>query len=315
MPLNQFARDVKEGLSSSPKRLSSKYFYDARGDKLFQQIMHLDEYYLSRAELEIFQTHKEALLEIMDHGAPFRLVELGAGDGLKTKVLLKHFLEQGVDFSYAPVDISPDVLEHLQSNLLKEIPDLKIEPLAGDYFRVLADLKFKNHTHSVAFFLGSNIGNFLSDTAINFLSSIHDNLQQGDYLMIGFDLKKDPKRILNAYNDAAGVTRAFNMNLLDRINRELDANFDTSMFDHNPIYDPMTGQCRSYLISKQPLEVHVGALNETFSFREWEPIFMEVSKKYDLEEIEELAVKTGFRLVQNFFDQEHLFCDSVWEVI
>lgn len=315
MSLDQFASDVRDGLSSYPKRLSSKYFYDSRGDALFQQIMHLDEYYLTRAELEIFQTHKEALLELLNHGSKFQLVELGAGDGLKTKVLLSHFQAARVDFTYCPVDISPNVLKLLEQNVRKEIPGIKMQPLAGDYFKVLSDLKLKNGSKTVVFFLGSNIGNFLREPAIRFLGSIHDNLQKGDLLMIGFDLKKDPKRILRAYNDSAGVTRAFNMNLLERINRELQADFNTEMFDHNPIYDPMTGECRSYLISKQALEVHVGCLGQTFSFKAWEPIFMEVSKKYDLEEISGLANATGFRVVENFFDQERLFADSVWEVI
>lgn len=311
----QFARDVEEGLSSNPKRLSSKYFYDAVGDKLFQQIMQLDEYYLTRAELNIFQTRKERFLELFDSGGAFRIVELGAGDGMKTKVLLKHFQGEGADFSYCPVDISANVLNDLERNVKAEIPELKMEPLAGDYFKVLADLKFKNHKRNIAFFLGSNIGNFRKDLAIDFLSSIQSNLQKGDFLLIGFDLKKDPKRILAAYNDSQGVTKAFNMNLLTRINKELDGDFKLENFDHNPIYDPLTGECRSYLIATEEHEVCLKSIQKKVHFRQWEPIYMEVSKKYDLVEIDELANSAGFKVVENLFDEEKLFADSIWEVV
>lgn len=315
MSKTQFAEDVKEGLNSTPKRLSSKYFYDAKGDKLFQQIMQLEEYYLTRAELNIFQTQSQHLLDLFDSGGAFRIVELGAGDGMKTKVLLKYFQEKGADFSYCPVDISANVLEDLKRNVLAELPDLKMEPLAGDYFKVLSELKFQNHKRNIAFFLGSNIGNFRKDLAIAFLSSIQQNLAKGDFLLIGFDLKKDPKRILSAYNDSQGVTRAFNINLLQRINDELGGDFDLEAFDHNPIYDPMTGECRSYLIAKTPQKVHIKELEESFEFRAWEPIYMEVSKKYDLDEIADLAESTGFRVRENLFDEEQLFADSIWEVV
>lgn len=314
MQETQFGQDVLAGLTSSPKRLSSKYFYDSIGDGLFQQIMQLDEYYLTRAELEIFQTQKERILELVKPNGPFRLVELGAGDGLKTKVLLKYFMEKQVDFSYAPVDISPNVLKLLEKNLKHEVSDLDIHPLAGDYFQVLSDLKFKDDLRNVVFFLGSNIGNFLESTAREFLKSIHDNLRKGDIVLIGIDLKKDPQKILSAYNDSKGITQRFNLNLLERINRELGGNFDIKSFLHHPVYDPLTGECRSYLISKKKQEVSILALKKSFEFDAWEPIFMEVSKKYSPEEIEQLAVSTGFRVIENVYDEQHLFTDSVWEV-
>lgn len=312
--ITQFGADVSAGLSAYPKTLSSKYFYDAKGDALFQQIMHLDEYYLTRAELEIFETQKQQLLEQIQPNGGFRLIELGAGDGLKTKVLLKYFLEQGVNFSYSPVDISANVLRVLEENLLKDIPELSINPLVGDYFQVLEDMKIKSRKRNVVFFLGSNIGNFLNETAENFLKSIHNSLKKGDILMLGFDLKKDPARILKAYNDASGVTRAFNLNLLDRINSELGGNFNTNNFQHNPVYDPMTGECRSYLLSKVDQEVYIEELDKTFSFEKWEPIFVEVSKKYSIGEIDHLARATGFTVVENMFDSQRLFTDSIWEV-
>lgn len=312
---SQFALDVRDGLQATPKHLSSKYFYDEKGDKLFQRIMKLPEYYLTRAELEIFQTKKERLLDIINPDAPFRIVELGAGDGMKTRVLLKYFLQQHADFSYSPVDISANVLRDLERNMMQDMPDLKMKPLAGDYFKVLSELKFQNHVRNIAFFLGSNIGNFRNEIALTFLRSIHDNMSSGDILMIGFDLKKDPKTILSAYNDSQGVTKAFNLNLLERINAEFGADFDLDKFDHNPIYDPLTGECRSYLISKEEMEVSLGDLDFSIRFKPWEPIFMEVSKKYDLTEINQLAENSGFKVVENLFDSGKVFTDSIWEVI
>ncbi|MEO9474111.1 MAG: L-histidine N(alpha)-methyltransferase [Cyclobacteriaceae bacterium] len=313
--MTQFKQDVLEGLSSNPKRLSSRYFYDEKGDQLFQKIMQLEEYYLSRAELCVFENHKARLLELMRPQEHFRIIELGAGDGSKTKVLLKHFTDEKASFSYCPVDISKSVLQTLRANLEAEIPNLNVEPKPGDYFQILHELKFQKDGHNVVYFLGSNIGNFLNETATGFLSSIRENLNTGDRMLIGFDLKKDPAKILAAYNDSKGVTRQFNLNLLARINTELGADFDLEAFAHNPVYDPMTGECRSYLVSLQDQEVFISSLDKRISFRKWEPIFVEVSKKYDQNEIAQLAESSGFKVVENLFDPERLFTDSVWEVV
>jgi len=313
--LNQFAKDILSGLTSKPKKLSSKYFYDAKGDKLFQEIMNLDEYYLSRAELEIFNNHKSPLLDLINNGSQFEIIELGAGDGEKTKVLLQYFQQEKAKFTYSPVDISDHVLRVLKENMNSYIPDLDIHPLTGDYFQVLQELRFNNEkSRSIVFFLGSNIGNFLDQDVISFVKSIQNNLKKGDLLMIGFDLKKDPRKVLGAYNDKSGITKAFNLNLLSRINEELGADFDLDQFEHYPVYDPMTGQCRSYLLAKKKMEVQIDHLNTKISFEAWEPVFMEVSKKYDLSEIEQLATKTGFSQIRNFFDDQKLFCNSIWEV-
>ncbi|WP_424963241.1 L-histidine N(alpha)-methyltransferase [Ekhidna sp.] len=308
--LTPLAEDVFEGLQAENKYLSSKYFYDAKGDELFQQIMHLDEYYLTRKELEIFQTHKQAILEAINGTEPFRIIELGAGDGLKTKVLLKHFIDAGVDFTYTPVDISGNVLEILEGNLKAEIPGLKIEPYEGDYFDALAEIA-ESPEKDIVFFLGSNVGNFTESEAVSFLSKLQKFLKKGDLLFMGVDLKKDPAIILNAYNDRQGVTRAFNLNLLDRINAELDGNFDTDQFLHYPYYNPHTGECRSYLISK--IDQTVTIMDEEIHFNAWEAIFMEVSKKYDKNQLAELAEKSGFIQLHSFNDERFWFADLLWQ--
>ncbi len=307
--LTPLAEDVYTGLQARNKYLSSKYFYDAKGDELFQRIMHLDEYYLTRKELEIFETHKKAILEEINDGEPFRIIELGAGDGLKTKVLLKYFIEQGVDFTYTPVDISGNVLEILESNLKADIPGLNIESYEGDYFDALAEIS-ESPEKDIVFFLGSTIGNFSQEEAEVFLTDLQNYLKEGDLLFLGVDLKKDPSIILKAYNDSQGVTREFNLNLLDRINSELGADFDRDQFLHYPYYNPHTGECRSYLISKIDQVVTIG--EDEFHFREWEAIFMEISKKYDQPQLEELASASGFRRLASFLDSERWFADLLW---
>lgn len=311
--LTYFAKDVLKGLSSKPKKLSSRYFYDAIGDKLFQQIMELEEYYPTRTEHEIFSTQKNAILQAFDR--PFRLIELGAGDGKKTKVLLKHFVDEHVSFTYSPVDISEDILEELKDSLIKEIPELRVEPLPGDYFHVMEETVSHEEQRNVVLFLGSNIGNYSNLLRDDFLQKLRENLKKGDQVLIGFDLKKDPQTILSAYNDSKGVTRDFNLNLLTRINNELGGNFDISKFQHFPSYNPDSGECRSYLLSTEDQTVRIEDIDTTFHFNKWEPIFMEISKKFDLEEIKELAERHDFMVTHNFTDVNGWFVDSVWEAM
>lgn len=314
--LSIFAQDVHTGLTTSPKCLSSKYFYDETGDQLFQSIMRLGEYYLTRSEYEIFENQKEKILKgFLGNGGSFNLIELGAGDGTKTKVLLKHFTERGVDFSYSPIDISQHVLDLLSDDLKKSIPKLKVNAIQGDYFDALTKLNQNNFQKEVVLFLGSNIGNFSNGSASKFLKRLGDNLGSGDMLFIGFDLMKDPNIILSAYNDQLGVTKAFNLNLLNRINVELGADFDLESYDHFPTYNPITGETRSYLISMKKQEVFIEATGETYSFDAWEAIHTEVSQKYSPKMINQFADQAGFKVVKNFMDGNNFYVDSLWEKI
>ncbi|MCV9389392.1 L-histidine N(alpha)-methyltransferase [Reichenbachiella ulvae] len=309
-----FLVDVLEGLRSNPKRLSSKYFYNEVGDQLFQKIMKLEEYYLTNAEHEIFQSRKEEILKAFSpNGEAFNLVEFGAGDGYKTKVLLKHFITEKADFEYMPIDISAHALEGLEENLKLEIPELKISPLQGDYFQVLDELSHSSSKRNIILFLGSNIGNFTTNQAINFLSQIRKDINPNDLLFIGIDLKKDPDTILAAYNDKEGVTAEFNLNLLRRINCELDADFDVSKFRHYPHYNADTGECKSSLISLVDQEVTIAG--ERIHLKQWESIQTEISKKYDLQEIEFLAKKCGFVVDQHLEDDRGYFVDSIWRAV
>lgn len=312
--LSTFAEDVRNGLLQFPKTLSSKYFYDEQGDKLFQAIMGLDEYYLTRSEFEIFSEQKEAILRgFLGDGTSFKLIELGAGDGTKTKVLMSHFLDAHADFTYIPIDISQNVLDQLEGDLAESLPELQVDPVQGDYFDALAKLNLDGDTKEVVLFLGSNIGNFSNEGGKQFLSQLGKNLSKGDLLLIGFDLMKDPQTILNAYSDKLGVTKEFNLNLLTRINNELGADFDIEKFEHLPTYNPINGETRSHLLSTVKQNVYIEVLDTTFTFDAWEAIHTEISQKYSPKMIEEFAEAAGFRIVQNFSDEHHYFVDSLWE--
>lgn len=310
---DQFADDVLKGLTSTPKQLSSKYFYDDEGSRLFQEIMKLPEYYLTRAEFKLFNEQKEAICSAFSDGAEaLDLIELGAGDGTKTAVLIEHLLSKGVDFTYSPIDISQEANEALSAKFHEKFPALKIAPHTGDYFKVLGSLKNGSGRRKVLMFLGSNIGNFLNDKALDFFRQLRAVMNANDRLFIGFDMQKDPRVIVAAYDDAHGVTAAFNLNLLQRINRELGGDFDLAKFSHYAQYRPMECAARSFLISREKQIVHIAALDRSFDFEQWEPIFMEISQKYTAAMIEGLAGESGFAIERTFLDTENFYCDSLW---
>lgn len=310
--MNAFAQDILSGLRSAPKRLPSKYFYDAAGDELFRRIMELPEYYLTRAEYALLEARKEDIRQVLE-SQPFDIIEPGAGSGEKTRVLLRHFLAKGQAFRYLPIDISPNALDMLQADLELELPGLEVQTLAGDYFRELAALPFAEGRRRLVLFLGSNIGNYTFPEAEDLLRLIAGSLRPGDLLLIGFDMKKDPVRILAAYDDAAGVTRDFNLNLLVRINRELGADFDLAAFRHWATYNPLSGACESYLVSLKKQTVRLRALEEEIRFEAWEAIYMELSQKYDIPAVEGLAAGAGFRRKRAFLDEENGYLLDLWE--
>jgi len=312
--LDQFAADVMAGLSSTPKSLSSKYFYDDEGSRLFQEIMRLPEYYLTGCEQEIFEAQTEEIFRAFANGDDaFDLIELGAGDGTKTAVLVDHFLKRNADISYSPIDISQEALDALTEKFNSEFPALKMNAMNGDYFKILGSLKNGGGRRKVLLFLGSNIGNFSREQSVTFFRSLRDVMNENDLLFVGFDLQKDPHVIANAYDDSQGVTARFNLNLLTRINRELGGNFDLDKFVHYANYRPIEGSARSYLISKEKQTVRIAALQRDFEFDQWEAVFMEISQKYTRMMIEDLASASGFEIKQNFYDARGYYCDSLWK--
>ncbi|MDN3635195.1 L-histidine N(alpha)-methyltransferase [Neolewinella lacunae] len=312
--LSPFAAEVIEGLSEQPKRLSSKWFYDERGDALFQAIMAMPEYYLTDCEREIFQRSGPALLSIIA-GRPFDLIELGAGDGSKTQHLIEQFLAAGARFVYRPIDISANAIDLLGDLIHHRWPLLPFEPIQADYFTALNRLGQSKTDHlRLVLFPGANIGNFNRAEAEKFLRHLRSFLRPGDLLLTGFDLKKDPATILAAYNDPAGHTAAFNLNLLARINRELGADFQLSAWKHWETYDPAGGAARSFLVADGPQTVHLPDLDHSITFEAYEAICVEISQKYSREEIRALAAAAGYTFVQNLEDSRGWFADSVWRV-
>ena len=316
----EFMRDILIGLSKSPKELPSKYLYDDKGSKIFQEIMELDEYYLTRAEHEILERSSEEIISFVHEksrkSSRINLIELGAGDGKKTSLLLRELCSKKVAFEYAPIDISEGAMISLMKRLERDFDRYQIqsEGIISDYLEGINWLRENKTNFNFVLFLGSNIGNFNQETATHFLLKLWEVLSDGDCLLIGFDLKKEIQVLQRAYSDAKGVTGAFNKNLLSRLNRELSADFDTAKFQHYATYNPVLGAMESYLISLETQAVHIDALNRSFLFNEKEPIHTEYSFKYTPAEIKELSLKTGFELVKSYYDQKHFFADSLWRV-
>lgn len=309
--VNQFCDDVITGLTSTPKLLNSKYFYDANGDKLFQDLMNCDEYYPTNCELEIFSEKTADICKaIIGNGDAFDLIELGAGDATKSTYLLQYLLNAKADFTYLPIDISDNVISYLNITLPVTLPGLQMTGLNGEYFDMLTKAASISNKRKVVLFLGSNIGNMPVDVAENFCREVRNHLDTGDMLLIGFDLKKNPKTILAAYNDREGITKRFNLNLLERINRELAGDFDLQKFDHYPTYDPETGACKSYLVSLAAQHVKING--ETIHFEKDECIYMEISQKFTVAETDNMATSAGFKPINRFFDDKKWFTDVIW---
>jgi len=309
--LSDFAKDVDCGFSEKKKYLSSKYFYNDKGTVLFQQIMAMPEYYLTRAELNIFEIRSLDILEKIDSDQ-IDIIELGAGDGLKTIEFLQQLSNERINLTYYPIDISREAINQLTEKLASKLPNLRIQPLIGDYFKELNKVP-KSAAKKVVLFLGANIGNYRHHKAVELLKLINVNLLEGDMLLIGIDIKKSPNLIANAYNDAQGITKAFNLNLLNRINLELGGNITLDKFDFYSHYSPESGEIESYLVSLANQEVFLEATNKTYNFLKNELIFTELSKKYDTKEIETLAGEGGFSCIGKFYDENEYFVDCLFE--
>lgn len=319
-PSDEFAFDVLTGLAESPKRLPSHYFYDDRGSELFQQIMDVEEYYLTDCEEEILTEHGEAILAATGEG-PLALVDMGAGDGKKTFLLLDRLTASNRPCDYLPIDISQGAMRNLTDQVEVRYPGVRVEGVVSEYFSGLRWLGTQAQPQRggdtptrLVLFLGSNIGNLDRPRARTFLRRLWTGLSQGDHVLIGFDLKKDIDRLLAAYNDKGGVTASFNLNLLDRINRELGGHFEVDRFRHFSTYNVFSGAMESYLVSLDAQEVEIDRLQSSFRFRAWEPIHTEYSYKYLPADIERLAAESGFEVVQHFGDQRGFFLDSLWRV-
>lgn len=294
-----FARDAIGDLSQHPKRLSPKYFYDATGSELFEAITRLPEYYPTRTELGILRDRGDEIAGIIRKGAA--LIEFGAGATTKVRLLL----EKCAFGAYVPVDISGDFIKAQANVLRRDFPDLAVYPVAADFTTPFALPAAVANMPKVGFFPGSTIGNFEPHEASSFLKSAHEILGKGALMIIGADLEKDERVLRDAYNDAAGVTARFNLNVLVRINRELGGNFDLSAFTHRAIYNRERHRIEMHLISKKQQAVRM--LGTSFSFRPGESIHTENSYKYSIDRFTALARGAGWQVRESWTDPRAMF--------
>ncbi len=312
MAESTFLTDVLHGLQASQKYLMPKYLYDAKGDLLFEKIMRSPEYYPTRAEMSILKNQGNKIADALtDKRSKIDVIGMGAGDAAKSVHLVKQLHSKNRLCAYYPIDISSHIILQLQKKFQRLFPGLTFRGFAGEYFDMLPNAMTLNDRKKVVLFLGGNMGNFLKEQMMMTCRNLYDGIRSGDKALIGFDLKKDPRKVLAAYNDKAGITAAFNLNLLERINRESGANFNKNQFSHYPTYDPQTGSCKSYLISEKKQSVKIAGT--TITFAKGEPVFMEVSQKFDIDEIKSIAEQTGFIQKEIFMDSNKYFTDVIWQ--
>ncbi|MEX2604678.1 MAG: L-histidine N(alpha)-methyltransferase [Gracilimonas sp.] len=291
--------EVLEGLQKPQKTLPSKFFYDKRGSELFEQICELDEYYLTRTEVSILQDHIYEITESI--GENVQLIELGSGSSLKTRLLLD-YLEN--IHSYVPVDISNEFLEEAADNLQNDYPDLNIQPIAADYTKPFDIPDSANGVKKIAYFPGSTIGNFSKNKAADFIGLIASLVESKGGLLIGFDLLKDRNTLIAAYDDFKGITASFNKNILVRINRELDADFELGQFEHRAVFNEQASRMEMHLKSLKHQCVTINGIS--IYFEKGETIHTENSHKYSLESFSELT-RPHFQTVQTWMDENNMF--------
>jgi L-histidine Nalpha-methyltransferase len=299
-----YAEEVMRGLSSRPKTLPCKLFYDERGSALFEEITQLPEYYLTRTEFEILQECSSEIVQAA--GSPTSVVELGAGTATKTSTLLRAVARRQIRVKYFPVDISPSALAEAKERVRQELPGALVHPLIADFgngFRFLSEVPGRKFV----LYLGSSIGNFDLEEATGLLRKVRERLSEGDALLLGTDMVKSPHILVPAYDDAQGITARFNKNILQRINRELEANFDLDSFRHVAEWNPQLSRMEIYLESVRARSVVLRLTGNTVKFAAGERIHTENSYKYTLEMVERMLCVSGFRLEKSWFDRRKWF--------
>ena len=304
---NEFVKEVEKGLADKQKHISPKFFYDKKGSKLFEEICDQPEYYLNRSESLILKRSVNEITNILRE-KEISIIELGNGNSLKTRILLKPFLANLRKVCYFPIDVSLKTLQKSIKDLSKEYVNLEIYGICSDYVSGLTKIndfmKMKKNIpkNKLIIFLGSSIGNFDPKEAKNFLCSLKRYIRQEDALLIGIDLEKDKTILDKAYNDKMGITAKFNLNILARINRELDGEFNLSSFGHKSFYNIHKHRIEMHLESKLDQEVRVGAIKKTFHFKKGETIHTENSYKYSQNNLNELVKNAGLEMIQCFID-------------
>ena len=314
---DDFAQSIKKGFGrASQKSVDSKYFYDTEGSILFEEICRQPEYYPWRVEASLVKQHSKEIIRMFDEN--IALVELGSGSSMKTKMLLRELLLTQPDVYYLPIDVSKEMLYKTTKELISTFSNLRVTGISSEYIDGIdrANELIVSNPHipcrKLIIFLGSSIGNFEPEDSVAFLRQLRSKMDKKDNLVVGMDLRKDRIFLEEAYNDSKGITARFNLNLLTRINRELDGNFNHNLFAHYAFYNTIYDRIEMHLISTIEQQVYVGRLSEAFSFRRGETIHTENSYKYSLEEISRMAEKSRFTLKRNFIDKKGWFSLAVF---
>ena len=298
---NRELQEIIDGLSSVPKQISPKFFYDERGSQLFDQITRLPEYYLTNAEIGIMQDNIGEMVELV--GRQASLIEFGAGAGIKTRILLEHLSDLA---AYVPVDISEEFLLESARGIQADYPHIDVQPVVADFTKPFQlPSPMITPIRNVVYFPGSTIGNFERDAALDLLRVMHHEAGEEGALLIGVDLQKDPQVIHDAYNDSAGITAKFNLNMLTHLNRSYGATFDVEAFEHSARYDEQEGRVVLKLVSQAEQTVEIG--DAEFIIADGEEILTEYSHKYTLDGFEKMANSVGFDVARVWTDANELF--------
>lgn len=307
---SKFSEAVVHGLSSNPKRLPSDYLFDETGIRLLKEIRNMPEFYAAPCELGIFKSHAEEMAELLFQPG-MQIIEKGAGDTSAIYYLLKALLKRDKKIQFSPVDPSEELLKMSLAALKQQLPGLDVDPGHGEFFSLLEAREEMKPLPKLIVIPASRIGNLGYQDALSVLKQLHRILKKGENLLLGIDLKKAPSVILPAHSDPAGITARYNLNLLERINRDLGGHFNTKNFKHYASYEPETGELKNYLISQKEQEVLIEKLNRSFHFDAWENVQTEFAKKYNPEEFRRLSTEAGFTWVEAFYDPELFYMDVI----
>ena len=297
-------QDVIKGLNKQQKTLPARYFYDAKGSQLFEQICQLPEYYPTRTEAAILKQYATDILKITEQ---VELIELGSGSSTKTRLLLDVYQTLGVTLNYIPIDVSGSILKESATSLLKDYPNLNIQGKVGTYQQCLTNIKASDKQPKMVLFLGSTIGNFDQQECDRFIDLVTSSINLGDYFLLGIDLQK-PQNILEAaYNDPQGITAAFNLNMLQHLNWKFQGNFEPNLFDHQAIYNTNKHQIEMYLTAKQAHSATLQILDLVVNFAQGETICTEISRKFNLEQMSKYLATKQLTLRGSYTDTKQWF--------
>ncbi len=308
---NEFALDVKKGLTAKNKYIPDRQYYDDRGSIYFQELMVNEYYYPTNSEYEIFENYKSEICKIFTYNnKKIQLIEFGAGDGYKTKILIKELIKLNSIFTYYPIDYSEKYLIELKSNFSKTFPELRLKYINKDYFAALKDFKNNNDNYrKIIFFIGSSFGGLTPDESNSFLDSLHKLISNDDMVLFGIDLKKSPTVLRKAYHETC---KNWCFYLLNRINTELGGNINLNNFEYYTNYDPVTGEYKWYFLSKINQVINITKINLDVELEKWEPIYFSKSKKFSEKEIAEILDNHNFKIINQFFDKKNYFTNIIF---